>query len=288
MIPQLQDIFIDTPQTISIVYDRNLRTEQEPPTVAFGVNYGEIPIEGVAFEGGNKVVLTIDNRFSFSYGQVVTLTYTIPSNTKIAIQGAASSGLKNGQRVLAKSFSQVPVKNRLNRSEESWKESSNLAAGGYPRDERSDPTTATPADFIVAYGERETVQLTNLESPRATTVNYSKLNMAIQDACALIDNYVVQASRAGKLLISSSRRRTALIIARYYLDSVRKRKEVIEDYERAIKELDKARDSTTAVRPHDPWWLDDDESGRRGIRAHRIPQVYNRQTGLGLEGFKIP
>ena len=110
--------------------------------------------------------------------------------------------------------------------------------------------------------------------------------MAIQDACALIDNYIVQASRAGKLLISSNRRRTALVIARYYLDTVRRREDVYRDYELAIKDLDRAMSMESVVRPDPPWWADPCNPRRgNGIRSWRIPQYYNGVSGKGLSGW---
>lgn len=293
MIPQLQEIFIDQPTEIKVVYTKVLKRiiDHNPnrpliiPVPSFTINYGEIPIDSVEIpvKNPNTVVLTVPESHQFAPAQIVTLTYTVPPNANMAVQSQSTSTSLQ----LAKAFSQVPVKNRLNIDETTWENNSNLASGGYPRDDRSDPATATPADFILAFGQRETIQLTNLEDPKATTVNLAKLNMAIQDATALIDNYVIQASRAGKFLISSNRRRTALTIARYYLDSVRKRKDIVEDYERCIKELDKARDTQTAIRPHDPWWLTDDDDGKSGVRAHKVSQVYNRRTGKGLEGFWI-
>ena len=110
--------------------------------------------------------------------------------------------------------------------------------------------------------------------------------MAIQDACALIDNYIVQASRGGKLLISSNRRRTALIIARYYLDTIRRREDVKEDYERSIKEIERAMSMEDVVRPDQPWWQDPCNPLRAcGVRSHRIPQYYNGVSGKGLSGW---
>ena len=113
-----------------------------------------------------------------------------------------------------------------------------------------------PDDFILAYGLREAIQLTNIDNADAIEPNTDKLWMAIEDAAALIDNYINQASRAGKLLISSNRRRTCLIIARYYLDTVRRREDVKSDYEMCIKELDKSRTLEDTIRPDLPSWLD--------------------------------
>ena len=158
--------------------------------------------------------------------------------------------------------------------------------GNYPIRQRPNPRAATPDDFILAYGLREAIQLSNIDDADAIQPNTDKIWMAIQDACALIDNYIVQASRGGKLLISSNRRRTALTIARYYLDSVRRREDVKEDYERAIKELDRAMGMESVVRPDPPWWADPCNPHRGcGVRSWRIPQYYNGVSGKGFSGW---
>lgn len=160
------------------------------------------------------------------------------------------------------------------------------AYGTYPIKIRPSPRTATPDDFILAYGLREAIQLSNIDDADATQPNTDKIWMAIQDACALIDNYIVQAGRAGKVLISSNRRRTALIIARYYLDTVRRREDVYRDYELAIKDLDKAKSMETVERPDVPSWLDPCNPMRgNGVRSWRIPQYYNGVSGKGFSGW---
>ena len=171
----------------------------------------------------------------------------------------------------------------------------NGAAGGasggyqYPIRQRPNPRTATPDDFVLAYGLKEAIQLSNLDDADATQPNTDKIWMAIQDACALIDNYIIQASRGGKLLISSNRRRTALIIARYYLDTVRRREDIKNDYEMAITELDRARNTQdNVVRPDPPWWQDPcNPWSSGGVRSHRIPQYYNGVSGKGLSGWWV-
>jgi len=158
--------------------------------------------------------------------------------------------------------------------------------GNYPIRPRPNPRTATPDDFILAYGLREAIQISNLDDGDATQPNTDKMWMAIQDACALIDNYIVQASRGGKLLISSNRRRTALIIARYYLDSARRREDVKDDYERCITEMERARTMEDIIRPDTPWWQDPCNPNRgKGVRSWRIPQRYNGVSGKGLSGW---
>lgn len=158
----------------------------------------------------------------------------------------------------------------------------------YPNIDRPAPRAATPDDFVLAYGLREAIQLTNIDNADATEPNTAKLWMAIEDACALIDNYIEQASRAGKLLISSNRRRTSLIIARYYLDTVRRREDVKKDYDQAISELDRAREMRQIQRPDLPWWLDPCNPNRgKGVRSHRIPQYYNGTNGKGFDGWWV-
>ena len=158
----------------------------------------------------------------------------------------------------------------------------------YPNYERPTPRTATPDDFVLAYGLREAIQLTNIDDADAIQPNNEKLWMAIEDATSLIDNYITQAGRAGKVLISSSRRRTALIIARYYLDTVRRREDVKADYEQSIVELDKARSLKDIQRPDIPWWADPCNPNRSGgVRSHRIPQYYNGTSGKGLDGLWV-
>ena len=156
----------------------------------------------------------------------------------------------------------------------------------YPNFTRPSPRTATPDDFVLAYGLKEAIQLSNIDDADATQPNDQKIWMAIEDATALIDNYIEQANRGGKLLISSSRRRTSLIIARYYLDTVRRREDVKGDYERAITELDKARSLKDIQRTQLPWWADPCNPFG-GVRSHRIPQYYNGVSGKGLDGWWV-
>ena len=171
-------------------------------------------------------------------------------------------------------------------SNRSGSRSTSAGYGNYPIRVRPNPRAATPDDFILAYGLREAIQLSNIDDADAIQPNNDKIWMAIQDACALIDNYIVQASRAGKLLISSNRRRTALVIARYYLDTVRRREDVYRDYELAIKDLDRAMSMESVVRPDPPWWADPCNPNRGcGVRSWRIPQYYNGVSGKGLSGW---
>ena len=158
--------------------------------------------------------------------------------------------------------------------------------GNYPISGRPNPRTATPDDFVMAYGLKEATQLSNIDDADSIEPNTSKIWMAIQDASALIDNYIVQASRGGQLIISSNRRRTALVIARYYLDTVRRREDVKDDYEKAITYIERAMSMDNVVRPDQPWWQDPCNPWRAcGVRSHRVGQIYNGVSGKGLSGW---
>jgi phage gp36-like protein len=153
---------------------------------------------------------------------------------------------------------------------------------GVMTEHKSDPKSASPDDFIVAYGLKEAIQLTNIDDAAATSVNVAKLRMAIQDANSLIDSYIEQSGKAGMVLITSNRRRTALIIARYYLDTVRRREDVKSDYETALKQL-AAEMQMTAIRAGNGDSAIDTPAGI--MRSWRIPQRYNGVSGKGLSGF---
>jgi hypothetical protein len=106
--------------------------------------------------------------------------------------------------------------------------------------------------------------------------------MAIQDANSLIDSYIEQSGKAGMVLITSNRRRTALIIARYYLDTVRRREDVRQDYENCLKQLAAEREMT-AIRAGNGDSAIDTFAGI--MRSWRIPQRYNSVSGKGLSGW---
>jgi phage gp36-like protein len=147
---------------------------------------------------------------------------------------------------------------------------------------QSDPRSASPDDFITAYGLKEAIQLTNIDNAAATSVNVAKLRMAIQDANSLIDSYIEQSGKAGQVLITSNRRRTALIIARYYLDTVRRREDVLRDFESCLKQI-QAEMAMTAIRAGNGNSAIDTPQGI--MRSWRTPQRYNSVSGKGLSGW---
>jgi len=314
--PQLQETYIKRHDRIVLTFDQALDTSVNVPVTCFSINYGRIPIQRWEYDGTATIYLYIGA--GVSNKDKLEVNYQPPEEISEALRGPVKANASTTiiRRNVVRAFYKVSVLNQLVTNEAEWNGMSNLGGnndgvvtadggaweegcsdisgnggssegyGNYPYKSKPNPRTATPDDFILAYGLREAIQVTNLDDGDATQPNTDKLWMAIQDACALIDNYIVQASRAGALLISSNRRRTALIIARYYLDSVRRREDVKEDYERCLKELAAARTLEDIVRPDVPWWQDPCNPNRgNGIRSWRVPQVYNGVSGKGLSGW---
>lgn len=133
--------------------------------------------------------------------------------------------------------------------------------------------------FIDVYGWKEAVEISNLDNPAAQTPNYERIARAIADARVFIESYIAAATWAGKAVIRGSQSRTELIIARYYLDSKRRRRDVLEDYERALQMIESARQIDT------PPPQDDGEGQRYLFKVSPKEGRYNRYTKKGLKGW---
>lgn len=97
---------------------------------------------------------------------------------------------------------------------------------------------ATIDYFIEVFGFNEALELSRLEDPTANTINYERIQVALNDASVLIQSFIETAPPAGKLLIAGSYRRTQAVIARWYLDTLRPRQQVVDAAEAALKQLD--------------------------------------------------
>ena len=97
---------------------------------------------------------------------------------------------------------------------------------------------ATVDYFISIFGFQEAVELSNIENPTGNGVDTDKIQLALNDAAQLINNYIDSAPPQGKILIAGSFRRTQATIARYYLDILRPRTQVQEAAEKALQQLE--------------------------------------------------
>lgn len=97
---------------------------------------------------------------------------------------------------------------------------------------------ATVDYFIEVFGFNEALELSRIEDPTANTINYQRIQVALNDSAVLINNYIETAPPQGKLLIAGSYRRTQATLARWYLDTLRPREQVVNAAEAALKQLD--------------------------------------------------
>jgi phage gp36-like protein len=271
-IPKIKEALLTTPTTLVLYFDNPLDNRVPVPVNSFTVNYGQYSVETVIYSSDTMVSLGIDS--SLSPWDEVFVSYEPPLDLQVCMRGPVPPGsndivkkrnaVRLGQTIGGYGF---PYQNR---------------SGTLTKDRKSDPRSASPDDFILAYGLKEAIQLTNIDDASATSVDIAKMRMAIEDANALIDSYIEQSGKAGRVLITSNRRRTALIIARYYLDTVRRREDVYKDYVECLKQLDAERQMTAIRAGHGDSAIDT----KRGImRSWRIPQRYNGVSGKGLGGW---
>ena len=294
--PQIKEITVPAPSTVILWFDAPLADTVPVPTQCFTVNYGQYEVATVVYSSDTMVSLGLDA--SLSPWDEVFVSYEPPLNLSQCLRGPVPPTANDVvvKRNAVRAFYRVAARNQLAPDEKTDGSQTQANLGqtiggyGFPYQNRSgvltehksDPRSASPDDFIVAYGLKEAVQLTNIDDGAATTVNVAKLRMAIQDANSLIDSYIEQSGKAGMVLITSNRRRTALIIARYYLDTVRRREDVRADYESALKQLS-AEMQMTAIRAGNGDSAIDTHQGI--MRSWRIPQRYNMVSGKGLSGW---
>ena len=287
--PQLSEAIVRDQTKIRLVFDQALDGTIAVPVTCFQINYGKIPIVDRKYVDTNELELVLGR--NLTPGDKVFLNYTPPEDVNLALRAPvkANASVATIRRNVVRALFKFPCRNFLKISEsgEGWEADSNLGAyaDGAPysrRDRPANPRSAGVDDFVMAYGLKEAIQITNIDDADATQPNEVRLMMAIQDANALIDSYINQSTKAGKLLVSSNRRRTSLIIARYYLDTVRRREDVLKDYERCIKELEAATTYNMAVRPDSEMAIN---SPAGLLRSWRVPQYYNGVSGKGLSGW---
>lgn len=99
-------------------------------------------------------------------------------------------------------------------------------------------TPATVDYFIEVFGYQEALELGSIDDPTSNRINHEKIQVALNDAAILINNYIASAPPQGKLLIAGSYRRTQAILARSYLDTLRPRAQVLQAAKDAMQQLD--------------------------------------------------
>jgi len=295
-IPQVKEITVPSSNAVMLFFDGPLDARIGVPVECFTVNYGQYGVVTVNYASDTMISLELDS--FLSPWDEIFVSYEPPLDLKQCLRGPVPPTANDVviKRNAVRAFYRVPGRNTLAPDEntDGSHTQSNLGAtiGGYgfPYQNRSgvmtpgksDPRSASPDDFILAFGIKEAIQLTNIDDAAAKSVNVAKLRMAIQDANSLIDSYIENSGKAGQVLITSNRRRTALTIARYYLDTVRRRDDVRLDFESCLKQI-QAEMAMTAIRAGNGDSAIDTPAGI--MRSWRIPQRYNSVSGKGLSGF---
>jgi phage gp36-like protein len=295
-IPKIKEITVPTSSTVMLWFDAPLDSRVAVPVSSFTVNYGNYGVTSVNYASDTMITLSLDS--FLSPWDEIFVSYEPALDLKQCLRGPVPPTANDVvvKRNAVRAFYRVPGRNQLAPDEKTDGSQTQANLGqtiggyGFPYQNRSgtltehksDPKSASPDDFIVAYGLKEAIQLTNIDDAAATSVNVAKLRMAIQDANSLIDSYIEQSGKSGQVLITSNRRRTALIVARYYLDTVRRREDVYKDYENCLKQMQAEREMT-AIRAGNGDSAIDTPAGI--MRSWRIPQRYNSVSGKGLSGW---
>jgi phage gp36-like protein len=97
---------------------------------------------------------------------------------------------------------------------------------------------ATLDDFVTAFGDEETIALSNLDEPNSMVLNEPVIQRRLDDATAEIDSYLQAAGYALPLTsVPVVLRNRCCDIARYYLDRIRMREDVQQRYKESISYL---------------------------------------------------
>jgi phage gp36-like protein len=297
-IPKIKEITVPSSSSVILWFDAPLDARVPVPVGSFTVNYGNYGVTTVNYASDTMITLGLDS--FLSPWDEVFVSYEPPLDLKQCLRGPVPPTANDVvvKRNAVRAFYRVPARNQLAPDEKTdgSQVQSNLGQSitgeGFPYQNRSgvltphksDPRSASVDDFILAYGLKEAIQLTNIDDAAATSVNAAKLRLAIQDANSLIDSYIEMSGKAGMVLITSNRRRTALIIARYYLDTVRRREDIRADYENCLKQM-AAEMQMSAIRAGGGDSAIDTPAGI--MRSFHIPQRYNSVSGKGLSGWTV-
>lgn len=95
----------------------------------------------------------------------------------------------------------------------------------------------TIGDFIEAFGLKEAIEITNPDDRDAQTPDELKYLRALEDAEALWNSELYNATAGALLVLNPGKRRTLLNFVRYFLDIHCPRKHVVSAYEESIRNI---------------------------------------------------
>lgn len=124
----------------------------------------------------------------------------------------------------------------------------------------------TKQEMIDRYGEREMMQV--VRNINGNNDNASDaIELAIKDACMEIDGYVARQYPLPLAVVSGSLKRAVAVIARYYLWKDKASEQIRQDYEDAIRWLDKVASGKVYL-------VFDDDGGQAGTMTEFVSGAF--------------
>jgi phage gp36-like protein len=143
---------------------------------------------------------------------------------------------------------------------------------------------ATVADFQARYGEPETLAISRLDNPDATTIDAALIKTRLQDASSLIEGYMPDGLLAPYPPILIMR---TCEIARGLLDRYRRREDVQLDYEAALQwciDVSKGLFKLPAIEPSQ---ILPERGSAEVVEAYTVDTATTDDTSY-YDGYRIP
>ncbi len=140
----------------------------------------------------------------------------------------------------------------------------------------------TTEDMVKAFGMEEIVALTNIDNPDATEINTDILNVAIDDASASADAYLLGRYTPPIIPTPSFLKRLVCDFARGLLDQNNPRAEVVRRWDASIAMLKDIAKGTASLP------IPDNSGGASGDVQYSLPDFISAPpvfTSESLEGF---
>jgi phage gp36-like protein len=145
----------------------------------------------------------------------------------------------------------------------------------------------TVDDFILFYGELESVEISNLENASEGSVDRCKIQNALDTAYEFVMSYDSLCQLPGKIALRRAIKRLNLDIARYFLDTLQRREDVTTNYQNCIDFLslciENKSDGLTLLSDEEA-----EELGLSGINKAKLSYKAGRRafTDLSLSKYR--
>lgn len=114
-----------------------------------------------------------------------------------------------------------------------------MGASQCPIAVEGEPQAATAQDLVIALCEVEVAELSNLDSS-GSTIDCERINKALLDAYRWLKSQQLLLAEPAKPVVDLNLNRWMIVVARFYLDTLRRRLDVAEDMQSLRDDLAKA------------------------------------------------